>query len=78
MTLWVLALVLLVAMTRLEKCCITSAYLQQLFHSDEHVMAGEPLVFLVLNKKYLYMSTRNICFFLFCFGFFLEIKKIPG
>ena len=37
----------LVAMTGLEKCCITSAsaYLQWLFHSGERSMAHGPLVF---------------------------------
>ena len=35
----------LVAMTGLEKCCITSAYLQWLFHSGGRAMACGPLVF---------------------------------
>ena len=35
----------LVAMTGLEKCCITSAYLQWLCHSGEQPMAHGPLVF---------------------------------
>ena len=35
----------LVAMTGLEKCCITSAYLQWLFHSGEQDIAHGPLVF---------------------------------
>ena len=34
----------LVAMTGLEKCCITSAYLQWLFHSGEQAVARWPLV----------------------------------
>ena len=34
----------LAAMTGLEKCCITSAYLQWLFHSGERVMAHGPFV----------------------------------
>ena len=34
----------LVAMTGLEKCCITSAYLQWLFHSGERDVAHGPLV----------------------------------
>ena len=33
----------LVAMTGLEKCCITSAYLQWLFHSGERALACGPL-----------------------------------
>ena len=39
----------LVAMTGLEKCCITSAYLQWLFHSGEPAMACGPLVCLFLE-----------------------------
>ena len=35
----------LVAMTGLEKCCITSAYLQWLCHSDEQLVACGPLVY---------------------------------
>ena len=38
----------LVAMTGLEKCCITSAYLQWLCHSGERPVACGPLVFLLL------------------------------
>ena len=38
----------LVAMTGLEKCCITSAYLQWLCHSGERPMARGPLVVVVL------------------------------
>ena len=34
----------LVAMTGLEKCCITSAYLQWLCHSGERPVASGPLV----------------------------------
>ena len=34
----------LVAMTELEKCCITSAYLQWLCHSGERPVARRPLV----------------------------------
>ena len=34
------------AMTGLEKCCITSAYLQWLFHSGERAVARGPLVVL--------------------------------
>ena len=34
----------LVAMTGLEKCCITSAYLQRLCHSGERPVARGPLV----------------------------------
>ena len=37
-----------VAMTGLEKCCITSAYLQWLCHSGERPVARGPLVFLLL------------------------------
>ena len=35
----------LVAMTGLEKCCITSAYLQWLCHSGERPVARGPLVY---------------------------------
>ena len=37
----------LVAMIGLEKCCITSAYLQWLCHTGEQAMALGPLVFFV-------------------------------
>ena len=37
----------LVAMTGLEKCCITSAYLQWLCHSGERPVARGPLVYLL-------------------------------
>ena len=36
---------ILVAMTGLEKCCITSAYLQLLGHSGERPVARGPLVY---------------------------------
>ena len=39
----------LVAMAGLEKCCITSAYLQWLFHSGERAVTHGSLV--VLNSK---------------------------
>ena len=48
----------LVAMIGLEKCCITSAYLQWLCHSGERVVAHGPLVF--------------FCVF-FCFFFFFVL-----
>ena len=35
----------LVVMTGLEKCCITSAYLQWLCHSGERPVARGPLVY---------------------------------
>ena len=38
----------LVAMTGLEKCCITSAYLQWLCHSGERPVARGALVFVLL------------------------------
>ena len=37
----------LVAMTGLEKCCITSAYLQWLCHSGERAVARVPLVIIL-------------------------------
>ena len=40
----------LVAMTGLEKCCITSAYLQWLCHSGERPVARGPLVYLSANQ----------------------------
>ena len=45
----------LVAMTGLEKCCITSAYLQWLCHSGERSVARGPLVSnkLSVEKKFL-------------------------
>ena len=41
----------LVAMTGLEKCCITSAYLQWLCHSGERPMASGPLVSLCIYTE---------------------------
>ena len=38
----------LVAMTGLEKCCITSAYLQWLCHSGELPVARGPLVIIII------------------------------
>ena len=40
----------LVGMTGLEKCCITSAYLQLLCHSGERPVARGPLVLFSLPK----------------------------
>ena len=40
----------LAAMTGLEKCCITSAYLQWLCHSGERPVAHGPLVILLVYK----------------------------
>ena len=42
------------ALTGLEKCCITSAYLQWLFHSGERAVALGPLVF-----KLTLFATKN-------------------
>ena len=42
----------LVVMTGLEKCCIRSAYLQGLFHSDERAMAYGCLVYLYLIRLF--------------------------
>ena len=46
---------LLVAMTRLEKCCITSAYLQWLCHSGERRVARGPLVIIDWASFYIYL-----------------------
>ena len=40
----------LVAMIGLEKCCITSAYLQWLCHSGERVVAHGPLVVFFMGE----------------------------
>ena len=40
----------LVAMTGLIKCCITSAYLQWLFHSGEGAVACGPLILLQVSS----------------------------
>ena len=62
----------LVAMTGLEKCCITSAYVQWLCHSGERLVSRGPLVFLFIlpvqtNRKsfvfplvLLFMSTHLV------------------
>ena len=46
----------LVAMTGLEKCCITSAYLQWLCHSGERPVARGPLVSTSFLVKYLHVG----------------------
>ena len=43
----------LVAMTGLEKCCITSAYMQWLCHSGERPVARGPFVSTSFFAKYL-------------------------
>ena len=40
----------LVAMIGLEKCCITSAYLQWLCHTGERAVARGPLVLIVASS----------------------------
>ena len=44
----------LVVMIGLEKCCITSAYLQWLCHSGERAVARGPLVFCLFFSVKLY------------------------
>ena len=46
----------LVAMTGLEKCCITSAYLQWLCHSGERPVARRPLVEVIIMNL-----AQNVC-----------------
>ena len=46
----------LVAMTGLEKCCITSAYLQWLCHSGERPVAHGPLVEVIIMNL-----AQNVC-----------------
>ena len=51
----------LVAMTVLEKCCITSAYLQWLFHSGEWAIDCGPLVlFFPENRIWYFMQIVSI------------------
>ena len=54
----------LVAMTGLEKCCITSAYLQWQYHSGERPVARGPLVQLLgrgveFRVNTVYVGSRN-------------------
>ena len=69
----------LVAMTGLEKCCITSAYLQWLCHSGERPVARGPLVVRLFDLRLFGFSSwclgrAAVCdcgtpwtiFFLFC------------
>ena len=50
----------LVAMTGLEKCCLTSAYLQWLYHSGERPVARGPYVFpIYLYRKFKNLLVRN-------------------
>ena len=49
----------LVEMTGLEKCCITSAYLQWLCHSGERLVTPGPLVYLLSEKKYQISTTKG-------------------
>ena len=57
----------LVAMTGLENCCITSAYLQLLCHSGERPVARGPLViffyfFLFFNAIFYLPFFLHFCF----------------
>ena len=54
----------LVAMTGLEKCCITSAYLQWLCHSGERPVARGPLVKLLEANGTLQGYTGNPLLFM--------------
>ena len=51
----------LVAMIGLEKCCITSAYLQWLCHSGEQAVARGPLVQFcdVMSRFHIYNPWAN-------------------
>ena len=49
----------LVAMTGLEKCCITSSYLQWLCHSGERPVARGPLVQNCVHTAFWYASTTS-------------------
>ena len=53
----------LVVMTGLEKCCITSAYLQWLCHSGERPVACGPLVLILVIHMFLYHSFHQISYF---------------
>ena len=62
----------LVAMTGLEKCCITSVYLQWLCHSGERPVARGPLVMGVMALFFL--PSKNVFLSIFfkkdwCVGF---------
>ena len=61
----------LVAMTVLEKCCITSAYLQWLCHSGERPVARGPLV---VNYASVYKDEFSQMFFFYYY--FLSIVYI--
>ena len=50
----------LVAMTGLEKCCITSAYLQWLCHSGERPVARGPLVILFYHGERIMWKSGNV------------------
>ena len=50
----------LVAITGLEKCCITSAYLKWLFHSGEQAVALGPLVTIYGHGGHLGQWTTTI------------------
>ena len=52
----------LLAMIGLEKCCITSAYLQWLFHSGERAVAHGPCCFSYFSKKAYGVDTHMKCF----------------
>ena len=49
----------LVAMIRLEKCCITSAYLQWLCHSGEQDVAYGPLVYSEFTYIYTHYEKKK-------------------
>ena len=64
----------LVAMTGLEKCCITSAYLLWLCHSGERPVAHGPLVFFFVFfwKRQKACIAYSLFFFLFFFFFYFS------
>ena len=64
----------LVAMIGLEKCCITSACLQWLCHSDERTVAHGPLV-----ENWSHISSASFSWDLSCLKvFFFNITLIIG
>ena len=50
-----------VVMIGLEKCCITSTYLQWLYHSGERAIVSGPLVFFFETWRKLRKLTQNYC-----------------
>ena len=65
----------LVAMKGLEKCCITSAYLQWLCHPGEQAVALIFFTYEAANVSEVLMS-QNTTFYIYIFKFMPQVQKL--